>query len=68
MSSGFANKGTDQPGHLRRLISAFGFCFSEKFISKISTREIPIFYLVSVAEKTGLSPTLFKYRRQVLSR
>ena len=53
---GFANnKGADQPAHPRRLISAFFVDLLETIISKLSTSEISIFLLVTVAEKTGLS-------------
>ena len=56
---GFVNNtGAVQPAHLRRLISAFVIRFLESIISKHSTREISIFYLVSVAEETGLILTL----------
>ena len=47
------NKGTDQPVHPRRLISAFVFRFLEQFISSLATGEISIFSLVSSAEETG---------------
>ena len=36
-------------------------------ISKVATSEIPIFWLVSVAEDTGLSITLMENPRQVFS-
>ena len=50
LSSVFANnKGEDQPAHPRSLISAFVIRLSENIISKIATREILIFQLVSVA-------------------
>ena len=53
---GFANnKGVDQPAHQRRLISAFVIRLLETIISKLATSEISFFYLVSVAEETGLS-------------
>ena len=55
------NKGADQPAHmrssLRSLISAFFITFSESGIPKLATSEISMFYLVSVAEQTGLSLT-----------
>ena len=52
------NKGADQPAHLRRLISAFVIRFLESNISKLAPSKISIFYLVSVAEQTGLNLTL----------
>ena len=56
---GFANnKGSDQPGHLRRLLSAIVIHFLESIISKLVTSKISIFLLVSEAEKTGLSLAL----------
>ena len=56
---GFANnKGADQPAHPRRLISAFVIRFLESNISKLAPSKISIFYLVSVAEQTGLNLTL----------
>ena len=51
---GFANnKGTDQPAHMCSLISAL----LDSMIFKLAIGEIPIFYLVSVAE-TGWSLAL----------
>ena len=47
------NKGADQP-----LISHFLIRFLENIIFKLATVVISIFYLVSVAEETGLSLTL----------
>ena len=41
---GFANNtGPDQPGHPRRLISAFVICFLEKIFCKPTKGEISIF-------------------------
>ena len=52
---GFANNtGADQPGHPRRLISAFVISLSRSIISRLAMSEISIFKLVSVAEETGL--------------
>ena len=57
--SNFANnKGTYQPAHLRRLISAFIISFLESIIFELATSKLSIFSLVSVAEETGLSRTL----------
>ena len=57
--SGFAtNKGTDQPAHPRSLISAFVIRLLESIISRPATSEISIFWLVSVAEETGLKLAL----------
>ena len=56
---GFANKtGADQPAHPRRLISAFVIHVLKSIISKLATGEILFFYLVSVAEETGLKLAL----------
>ena len=52
------NKGTDQPAHLRSLISTFAILLLESIISSLATSEISIFLLVSVAEETGLSLAL----------
>ena len=49
LSSGFANN---------RLISAFVIHFLKNIISKFASREISIFWLVSVAAETGLSVAL----------
>ena len=56
------NKGTDQPAWMciRSLISAFNILLLESTISKLATSEISIFYLVSVAEETGLSIALLE--------
>ena len=51
---GFANnKGADQAAHPRSLISTFVIRLLECIISRLATREVSIFYLVSVAEETG---------------
>ena len=50
------NKGADQPAHPRSLISAFVIRLLESIISRLATREILIFQLVSVVEQAGLSP------------
>ena len=56
---GFANnKGADQPAHQRILISAFIIHLLKSIISRLATSEISLFYLVSVAEETGLSLAL----------
>ena len=58
---GFANNtGTDQPAHLRSLISAFVIHFLESNIYTLATSTISIFYLVSVAEETGLNLALYE--------
>ena len=68
MSSGFpTNKGADQPALPHRLTITFVIRLLERIISKF-TSEIPIFYLVSVAEETGLTLLCWKPRRQILSR
>ena len=48
------NKGTDQPAHPHRLISAFVIRFLGSIISKLATCKISIFQLVSVAEEACL--------------
>ena len=48
------NKGADLPAHPGSLISAFVIRFLESIISRLTTSEITIFKLVSVAEETGL--------------
>ena len=56
---GFANNtGADQPGHLRRLISAFVIRFLKRIICKLATGEISIFQLISGAGETGLKLAL----------
>ena len=56
---GFANnKGADQPAHPRSLISVYVICLLKRIISRLATSEISLFYLVSVAEETGLSLAL----------
>ena len=55
--SGFANNtGADQPAHSCRLISAFVIHLSRSIIStrRLGMSKISIFWLVSVAEETGL--------------
>ena len=61
------NKGTDQPAHLRSLISAFVIHLLESIIYRLATNEIPLFLLVAVAEQTGLNLNLSETRRQVFS-
>ena len=52
---GFANNtGADQPARPRSLISAFVIRFLESTVCKLPIGEISIFWLVSVAEDTGL--------------
>ena len=56
LSWGFANNtGADQPAHPRSLISTFAIHLLESIISRLATGQISLFYLVSVAEETGLS-------------
>ena len=58
---GFANNtGEDQPGHLPSLISAFVIRFVESIVCKLATDEISIFWLVLVAEETGLKLALLE--------
>ena len=49
------NKGTDQPAHLRSLISAFVVCCLDSIIPLVSICELSSLYLVSVAAQAGLS-------------
>ena len=51
------NKGADQPVHPRSLISAFVICLLESKISKLASRKILIFHLVSASEQVRLSLT-----------
>ena len=52
---GFANNtGADQPARPRSPISAFFIRLLESIISRLATIEISIFWLVTVAEETGL--------------
>ena len=61
---GFANNtGADQPAHPRSLISAFFIRFVESIICKLATGEISIFWLVPVAEETGLKVALSETRK-----
>ena len=53
-----SNKGTDQPAHPRKLISAFVVRVLESIISDLATSEFSSFQLVSVAGETGLSLAL----------
>ena len=54
--------------HPCRLISAFVLRLLESIISKLATSEISLFYLVSVAEETGLSLALWQTREDRFSR
>ena len=66
LSSVFANdKGGDKPAHPRSLISAFIIPLFEIIISILTTSELSIFYLVSVAEETDLSLICAKLQRPV---
>ena len=59
LSSGFANnKGADQPEHVCSLISTFFIRLIKSITSKLVTSTFSNFYLVSVAEETGLNLTL----------
>ena len=51
------NKGADQPGHPHSLIIAFDIHSLESIIAKLAAFKISRFYLVSVAEQSGLSFT-----------
>ena len=52
------NKGAYQPAYPCSLISVFVISLLESIISRLATSEILIFYLVTVAEETGLCVTL----------
>ena len=54
------NKGADQPGYPRNLISTFVICLLESSISELASSKISIFYIVSVAELAGLNLALSK--------
>ena len=62
------NKGADQPAHPCSLISTFDIRIFESTISKLTTSEISIFQLVSVAEETGLSLALSQTPKDRFSR
>ena len=51
------NKGTDQPTHLRGLISAFVVCCLDSVMSLVSVIKISSLMLASVAEQASLSLT-----------
>ena len=56
---GFANNTVaDQPAHPRSLISAFVIRFLVRIICKLATGEFSFFWLVSVAEETGMKHAL----------
>ena len=52
------NTRADQPAHPHSLISTFVIRLFESIISRLASSEISIFWLVSVAEETGLSLAL----------
>ena len=54
------NKGADQPGHPRNLISTFVIHLLEITLSKLARSKFSIFKLVSVAEETCLSHVMSK--------
>ena len=51
------NKGTEQPAHLRSLISSFVVCCLDSIISVVSISEISSLNLASVAVQAGLRLT-----------
>ena len=55
---GANNTGADHPAHRRSLVSTFVIHSVESIICKLATGEISIFWLVPVAEKTGLKLAL----------
>ena len=54
------NKGADQPAHQRSLISAFVISLLESMTFRLASSEISIFYLVSIAEQSGLNLALWE--------
>ena len=62
------NKGTDQPAHLRSLISAFVVCCVNSTIPLVSITEISSLYLASVAVQAGLSLTWLEIPEDRFSR
>ena len=63
---GFANNtGADQPAHTRSLISAFVVLsyLTENLMFRLSTSEISLFLLVTVAEQTNLNNTLLETQK-----
>ena len=54
------NKDADQPVHTRSLISAIVIRLLERIIFSLATSEISNFYLISIAEETGVSLVLSK--------
>ena len=60
LSSGYANKGADQPAHTRSLISTFVIPVLESIMSQLATLQILILQLVSVAEETDFSLALWE--------
>ena len=54
------NKEADQPAHMPSLISAFVIRLLESIISRLASSEISFYWLVSVAEETGLSLVLLE--------
>ena len=64
LTTGFENnKGADQPAHPCRLISTFVSRLLEIIISGFATSEISLFYLVFVAEETGLNLALLETQK-----
>ena len=59
------NKGADQPGHPRSLISASVIRLLESIISRLATSENSYFQLVSVADQAGLNLTFSEILKTV---
>ena len=63
---GFANnKRADQPAHTHRLSNAYVIHLLDSIISKLTTNKKSILWMVSEAEKTGLSLALLKTPKTV---
>ena len=58
------NKGADQPVHPRSLIRAFAIHILKIIMTLLATHKILIYYLVFVAEQTGLSLTLSETQKK----
>ena len=58
LAFGVCKQHINTSAHPRSLISAFVICFLESNICKLATDKISIFYLVSVAEETGMKIAL----------
>ena len=62
------NKGADQPGHPRSLISFFIVCCLDSMICILSISKVSSFYLASIAKQAGLNLTRLKIPQDRFSR